>query len=110
MKELNENHLVRHLTDLRQCLVRILSVVFIFFLLAFTQAQTLYNLLATPLLNYLPTGSTVIATEITAPFLVPIKLSLFVAVAASIPFCVYFIWNFVAPALYAKEKKWLKEK
>lgn len=46
-----------------------------------------------------------IATNVVTPFFTPIKLTAVVAVFISVPFILYQIWAFVAPALYKNEKR-----
>ena len=46
-----------------------------------------------------------IATEVTSPFLTPFKLALVSAMFISMPYILYQLWAFVAPALYKQEKK-----
>ncbi len=45
-----------------------------------------------------------IATDVTATFMAPFKLNLFVALVLAMPFILYEIWSFVRPALYQKER------
>jgi len=62
-------------------------------------------MLASPLLVHLPEGSSMIATEVASPFLTPFKLTLVLSIFAAMPFILYQLWSFVAPGLYAHEKK-----
>jgi sec-independent protein translocase protein TatC len=68
-------------------------------------AQDIYHILAQPLLNALPEGASMIATDVASPFLAPFKLTLVVAFFIAIPYILYHIWGFIAPALYRNEKK-----
>lgn len=74
-------------------------------LLPFSNA--LYRLLAKPLLKQLPHASALIATNLTAPFFIPLKFSMMVAFVLAIPFLLYQLWAFVAPALYRRERRWI---
>jgi sec-independent protein translocase protein TatC len=65
----------------------------------------LYALLAQPLLSKLPQGGQMIATDVTTPFFVPLKVTMMAAFLIALPFILYQIWRFVAPGLYAHEKK-----
>ncbi|WP_028537330.1 twin-arginine translocase subunit TatC [Paludibacterium yongneupense] len=97
--------LLAHLIELRQRLVRALAGFFIVFLALFHWSGDIYHLLARPLLQHLPAGSTMIAIEVTAPFFVPVKVTMLVAMLLSLPNTLYQLWAFIAPGLYAHEKK-----
>ena len=94
-----------HLVELRDRLLRCAIALIVVFGLLFYWARDLYAILAQPLLASLPAGGQLIATEVTAPFLVPIKVTLMAALVISLPYLLYQIWAFVAPGLYAHEKK-----
>jgi sec-independent protein translocase protein TatC len=68
-------------------------------------SKDIYSLLAHPLMKQLPAGSTMIATEVAAPFFAPFKLTLIVAIFLSIPYVLYQVWAFVAPGLYRHERR-----
>ena len=68
-------------------------------------APDIYNVFADPLISALPPGVSMIATDVVAPFFVPIKVTFFVAFIISLPFSLWQIWSFVEPALYSEEKK-----
>jgi len=101
----HEQPLIAHLTELRTRLVHsLLCVLFVFIVLSPFYAQ-LYSLLAAPLIEKLPAGTNMIATEVASPFFVPFKLTAFLAVFISIPYLLYHLWAFVAPGLYKNEKR-----
>jgi len=79
-------------------------VVFIAF---FPFANKIYALLAAPLLSKLPAGGQMIATAVTTPFFVPMKVAMMAAFIVSLPHTMYQVWAFVAPGLYAHEKKFM---
>lgn len=93
-----------HLVELRDRLLRAVLVVLVLFLGLFTFSNDLYTLLAEPLLIHLPTGSSMIATEVASPFLTPFKLSMMSAIFIGMPFILYQLWAFIAPGLYKHEK------
>ncbi len=93
-----------HLVELRDRLLRAVLVVLIIFLALFTFSNELYSLLAEPLLIHLPSGSSMIATEVASPFLTPFKLSMMSAIFIGMPFILYQLWAFIAPGLYKHEK------
>ncbi|SMF34740.1 twin-arginine translocase subunit TatC [Pseudogulbenkiania subflava] len=102
---MNEQPLLAHLIELRTRLVRAAAGLLIVFLALFHWSGDIYHLLAKPLLDVLPSGSNMIATDVTAPFFVPVKVTMLVAFLISLPNTLYQIWAFVAPGLYAHEKK-----
>ena len=94
-----------HLVELRDRLIRILLSVGVVFLCLFPWAKELYALLAQPLLATLPKGGQMIATDVVGVFLVPMKVALMLAFLIALPYVLYQIWAFVAPGLYAHEKR-----
>ncbi len=94
-----------HLVELRDRLIRVLVAVLIVFLPMAFFARELYSLLAAPLLHVLPAGGTMIATDVVGVFLVPMKVALVVSFLLVLPYVLYQVWAFVAPGLYAHEKK-----
>jgi sec-independent protein translocase protein TatC len=99
------NTYIPHLNELRTRVIRCSSVVLLLFLGLFLIDEILYAFIAKPLLTHLPIGNSIIATEVTATFMVPMKLALICAIFLAIPYLLYQLWSFVAPALYANEKK-----
>lgn len=103
----NENvtSFVSHLIELRDRLMRIAVVVIIVFLGLMPFASRIFDLLAAPMMQALPAGAHMIATGVVTPFLIPVKITLVVALLISLPWVLYQIWAFVAPGLYTHEKK-----
>lgn len=100
-----EESFLSHLVELRNRLIRALLAVGVVFLCLFPWARELYALLASPLLAKLPQGGQMIATDVIGVFLVPLKVALMVAFLIALPYVLYQIWAFVAPGLYAHEKR-----
>lgn len=100
-----EMPLIQHLVELRNRLMKVLVFVLVIFLGLFYFANDIYTLVSAPLEQFLPENSTMIATEVASPFLTPFKLTFFVAIFASMPFAIYQMWSFIAPALYQREKR-----
>jgi sec-independent protein translocase protein TatC len=94
-----------HLIELRTRLVRALVAVGILFIPAFIFSAELYDFLATPLVAALPQGSKMIATGVITPFLIPMKIAAMAAFLVALPYVLYEVWAFVAPGLYAHEKR-----
>ncbi|MDX1597276.1 MAG: twin-arginine translocase subunit TatC [Marinobacter sp.] len=100
-----EMPLIEHLLELRNRLLKMVLAVVICFAAIYPFANELYLLLSQPLRELLPVGQMMIATDITSPFFAPLKLALVLAVFAAIPVILYQLWSFVAPGLYAHEKR-----
>jgi sec-independent protein translocase protein TatC len=94
-----------HLIELRTRLVRSIIAVVVVLLCLFPFAKRIYAILAEPLLRVLPQGSTMIATDVTGTFLVPLKVTLMTAFLIALPYVLYQAWAFVAPGLYQHEKR-----
>ena len=94
-----------HLIELRTRLVRSIIAVIVVLLCLFPFAKQIYAILAEPLLRVLPHGSTMIATDVTGTFLVPLKVTLMAAFLIALPYVLYQAWAFVAPGLYQHEKR-----
>lgn len=97
--------MIKYIVELRARLIKCLIVLTGAFIICFTQAEKLYTNVAAPLLKQLPSGSTLIATQITSTFLIPMKVSFIVAVLLVIPYILQQLWYFVAPGLYQHEKR-----
>jgi sec-independent protein translocase protein TatC len=94
-----------HLIELRTRLMRSIIAVVVVLLVLFPFAKDIYALLAQPLLRVLPHGSTMIATDVTGTFLVPLKVTLMAAFLIALPYVLWQAWAFVAPGLYQHEKR-----
>ena len=94
-----------HLFELRDRLVRSLVALGLVFLPTFFYASELYDMLARPMMRTLPEGSKMIATGVITPFFIPMKIALMVSFLIALPYLLYQAWAFVAPGLYAHEKK-----
>ena len=102
---MTEDTFISHLIELRDRLLRALIAVGIIFLCLFPFAGELYDLLAYPLMRALPEGTKMIATGVVAPFLIPVKVAIMVAFSFALPYVLYQAWAFIAPGLYAHEKR-----
>ncbi len=107
MTEQAHTGFVGHLIELRNRLMKaLLSILLIFISLVYF-ANDIYSFVAAPLIANLPSTATMIATDVTAPFFAPFKLTLFVALFAAIPMILHQVWSFIAPGLYQHEKRML---
>lgn len=104
---MTEDTFISHLIELRDRLLRSLIAVGIVFglLCIYPGPGAIYDLLALPLTKELPEGTKMIATSVITPFLVPIKVTVMVAFMIALPYVLYQVWAFVAPGLYAHEKR-----
>jgi sec-independent protein translocase protein TatC len=104
-EQLAEGSLISHLVELRERLMRaVIAVIILFIPCAIFQDQ-LFTLVATPLIERMPQGTSMIATSPVAPVLVPLKLAFMSAVFLGMPYVLYQAWAFVAPGLYKREKR-----
>ena len=98
-------NLIAHLIELRTRLLHLVIALLLAFICLFPWAPDLYTLLAQPLLAKLPKGGQMIATGVTTPFFVPVKVAMMAAFLITLPYTLWQIWRFVAPGLYAHEKR-----
>jgi len=101
----NEETFISHLVELRSRLVKAAAVVLVVFLALMPFAGEIYDVLARPMMSALPEGSKMIATGVITPFLVPVKVTMLVAFLVALPWVLYQAWAFIAPGLYAHEKR-----
>lgn len=102
---MSEDTFISHLMELRDRLLRALGAFAIVLLCLVPWASELYDLLAHPMMRALPEGTKMIATGVITPFLVPIKVAMLVAFLIVLPYMLYQAWAFIAPGLYAHEKR-----
>jgi sec-independent protein translocase protein TatC len=101
----HEQPLISHLAELRTRLIHAMLAVLLVFLGLTPFSTEIYNVIATPLISILPEGTSMIATEVASPFLVPFKLTMYTAIFITMPYLLFQIWSFIAPGLYRKEKR-----
>jgi len=104
---INFQHIIGHLLELRKRLLYSVVALLLVFVGLFPWASELYALLAQPMLDKLPKGGQMIATDVTTPFFVPMKVALMTAFLITLPYILFQIWSFVAPGLYTHEKRWV---
>jgi sec-independent protein translocase protein TatC len=102
---LAEGTLISHLLELRSRLLRSTVAVCIVFLPLVFYSNQLFTLVARPLIDKLPEGTSLIATSVVAPFMAPLKLSMIAAVFVAMPYVLYQLWAFIAPGLYRHERR-----
>lgn len=106
-QEAQNETFISHLVELRDRLLRaVVSVIAIFIVLfIYPGASFIYDTLAQPMLASLPQGTTMIATGVITPFMVPVKVTLLAAFIVALPYVLYQAWAFIAPGLYTHEKR-----
>ncbi|MCK6265553.1 twin-arginine translocase subunit TatC [Vibrio sp. ZSDE26] len=97
--------LISHLLELRNRLLRAIVAVLIIFLGLIYFSNHIYEFVSAPLVDRLPEGATMIATDVASPFFTPLKLTLIASVFVAVPFILYQVWAFVAPGLYKHERR-----
>jgi sec-independent protein translocase protein TatC len=104
MSDLQETF-ISHLVELRDRLLRAIVVVVVIFVCLMPWAGEIYDILALPMMNTLPEGTHMIATGVVTPFFVPVKVTLMVSFVLALPIVLYQAWAFIAPGLYAHERR-----
>lgn len=100
-----EMNFTEHLKELRKRLVLSFAAILAVFLGLLPFAKQNYVMLSHPLTSILPKNASMIATDVMSTFIAPFKLNIYLATLICIPFILYQFWQFIAPALYANEKK-----
>lgn len=100
-----EDTFISHLVELRTRVVRAAVAVVVVFLCLMPWAANIFDMLAKPMMAALPAGSKMIATGVITPFLIPVKVTMLVAVIIALPWVLYQAWAFIAPGLYRHEKR-----
>jgi sec-independent protein translocase protein TatC len=104
-EQLAEGTLISHLVELRSRIMKAMLAVAIVFVCLLPFTQEIFTIVAGPLRQALPEEWSMIATRPASPFLTPFMTTLFVAVFIAMPVVLYQIWEFVAPGLYRREKR-----
>ena len=101
----NEQPLVSHLIELRNRIVKAAISILIVFACMSPFMKQIFDYLSRPLMVALPQGVKLLATGVVAPFMVPLKVTLFAAFVVALPYVLYQLWAYIAPALYRREKR-----
>ena len=96
---------ISHLVELRDRLLRAIVAILVIFVVLMPWAGDIYDILAQPMMNTLPEGANMIATGVVTPFFVPVKVTLMVAFLIALPYVLHQAWAFIAPGLYAHERR-----
>lgn len=100
-----EQPFISHLVELRDRLLRVVIAVLVIFAMLLPFANTLFTALAGPLMRHMPENSSMIATAVVSPLMIPIKLALVLAVFIAVPYILFQLWSFIAPGLYKHERR-----
>ena len=103
----SKESLTTHLLELRSRLIRIIICFGVLVLVGIPFSSDIYNFAALPLLEILPSGSTMIATQVTSPLMAPLKLVFFSALLITMPYIFYEMWMFMSPGLYKQERTFI---
>ena len=106
-KSPDEMTFLEHLEDLRKRLFYAIIALFVGFIPGWIFAKDIYKILARPVTQYLPAGTKLAFTGLTAPFMVYMKVAFMASLFVMSPFVFLQIWYFIAPGLYQKEKKYV---
>ena len=102
---MTKDSISNHLLELRSRLLKVVIFFVVLTIVGIPFASEIYDFVAAPMISLLPDGSSMIATQVTSPFMAPIKLVLYVALLFSMPWLFYQAWMYISPGLYKKEKK-----
>ena len=102
---MTKDSISNHLLELRSRLLKVVMFFVVLTIIGIPFASEIYDFVAAPMISLLPDGSSMIATQVTSPFMAPIKLVLYVALLFSMPWLFYQAWMYISPGLYKKEKK-----
>ncbi|MCR4396252.1 MAG: twin-arginine translocase subunit TatC [Candidatus Saccharicenans sp.] len=105
-KSPDEMTFLEHLEDLRKRLFYSFVAIIVAVIPSWMFSRQLYAILARPVTQYLPEGTRLAFTTLTAPFMLYLKVSFLAALFLTSPFVFYQLWMFVSPGLYQKEKKY----
>lgn len=101
----NDQSLMAHLIELRERTVKAAISVLIVFVAMSPFMKEIFDWLSKPLMVALPDGAKLLSTGVVAPFMVPLKVTLFCAFVVALPYVLYQFWAYIAPALYKREKR-----
>jgi len=105
MSNLEEQLLISHLLELRTRVTRMVIAISVLLVAFFPFGNDIYIFVAAPLMDVMPEGTSMIATQVASPFLTPFKLALVTAVFVAMPYLLHQLWSFIAPGLYQHEKR-----
>ena len=102
---MTDDSISNHLLELRSRLLKVIALFAALSIIGIPFAADIYEVIALPLNQLLPAGSTMIATEVSSPFMAPLKLVLYLALLLTMPWLFYQTWTYVSPGLRKNEEK-----
>ena len=102
---MTDDSISNHLLELRSRLLKVIALFAALSVIGIPFAADIYEVIALPLNQLLPVGSTMIATEVSSPFMAPLKLILYLALLLTMPWLFYQTWTYVSPGLRKNEEK-----
>ena len=102
---MTDDSISNHLLELRSRLLKVIALFAALSVIGIPFAANIYEVIALPLNQLLPVGSTMIATEVSSPFMAPLKLVLYLALLLTMPWLFYQTWTYVSPGLRKNEEK-----
>jgi len=102
---MTDDSITNHLLELRGRLLKVIALFTALSVIGIPFAADIYEVIALPLNQLLPVGSTMIATEVSSPFMAPLKLVLYLALLLTMPWLFYQTWTYVSPGLRKNEEK-----
>ncbi len=96
---------IEHLEELRRRLLWSLAAIAVCFIFTYSFSKQIFDILMQPIIRNLPQGSTLIFTKPAEGFTTYLKVAFFAAIVLALPFILYQLWRFVAPALYKHERQ-----
>ena len=103
-EQLAEGTLMSHLLELRSRLMKAVFAIVIVLIALTPFSQRVFEYVSEPLRSVVP-GGKLIVTKVASPFLTPFKTTFFVALFIAMPYVLFQVWQFVAPGLYRREKR-----
>ena len=104
MTDPNDMTFMGHLKELRSRIIRMFLFAGIILVCCLPFTNHIYAFVSAPLLELMPAGSSMIATEVASPFIAPLRVTIYSALIISLPYFLIELWGFISPGLYKKEK------
>ena len=96
---------LEHLDELRRRLTYSIVALLVGFLIALGLIQPIFDFVMRPMRDLLPPGSGLMYNEPTEAFMLQLKMAALAGLILAMPICLWQAWRFVAPGLYANEKR-----
>ena len=104
MTDPNNMTFIGHLNELRSRIIRMFLFSGLILVCCLPFTNYIYAFVSSPLMELMPPGSSMIATEVASPFLAPLRVTIYTALLISVPYFFIELWGFISPGLYKREK------